>query len=53
MYNYRKKSINNKKNTNNSIIIALTTNGIIHYDINQESTNVKLFYDFIQAELFL
>lgn len=39
--------INNKKNTNNSIIIALTTNGIIHYDINQESTNAKLFYDFI------
>ena len=27
--------INNKKNTNNSIIIALTTNGIIYYDINQ------------------
>jgi transposase len=39
--------INNKKNTNNSIIIALTINGIIHYEIYQESINVKSFYDFI------
>lgn len=39
--------ITNKKNKNQSIIIALTTNGIIHYDINEENTDNKLFMDFI------
>lgn len=53
LFGYAEKGIdinlpcNNKKNTNNSIIIALTTNGIIHYDINQESINIKSFHDFI------
>jgi transposase len=39
--------ISNKKNKNNSIIIALTTSGIIHYDIHQESINADIFYNFI------
>ena len=37
----------NKKNKNNSIIIALTTSGIIHYDIHQDSVNANSFYNFI------
>ena len=39
--------ITNKKNKNHSIIIALTTNGIIHYDINDENTNTELFKEFL------
>jgi transposase len=39
--------ITNKKNKNNSIIIALTTSGIIHYDIHQDSINANLFNNFI------
>ena len=39
--------VTNKKNKNNSIIIALTTSGIIHYDIHQDSINANLFNNFI------
>jgi len=39
--------VTNKKNKNNSIIIALTTSGIIHYDIHQDSVNANSFNNFI------
>jgi transposase len=39
--------ITNKKNKNNSIIIALTISGIIHYDVHQDSINVNSFNNFI------
>jgi transposase len=40
--------INSKSFTNQSIIIALTTSGILSYEITGDNVNTNIYYDFIE-----